>query len=72
MIILNLAQCQDQAKELLEAYNEGDFSYKFEAKSGIRMKFSVTGDPQEAAKKAKALIKAQPWGTTLFFNVQVG
>ncbi|MCL2863950.1 MAG: hypothetical protein FWE25_00265 [Lachnospiraceae bacterium] len=72
MITINLAQNQADAIALLEAYQGGDFSYKFEGKQGIRMKFSVTGDPEQAGKKAKDLIKSQQWGTNLYFNVMIG
>ena len=72
MIIINLVQNQDAAITLLEAYNGGDFTYKYEGKQGIQLKFSVTGDPEAAGKKAKALIKAEQWGANLYFNVMVG
>ena len=72
MIILNMAQNQDKVIELLENYVGDDFTYKLEGKQGIQLKFFVTGDPELAGKKAKSLIKAQPWGTVLYFNVMVG
>jgi len=72
MITINLAQMQDKAIALLESYNEGDFTYKFESKQGIALKFSVTGDAEAAGKKAKDLIKAEDWGMALYFNVVAG
>ena len=70
MIVINLAQEQEKAISLLEAY-DGDCTFKFQEKQGIKLLFSVTGDPEMAAKKAKELIKAQPWGTVLYFNTMV-
>ena len=32
------------------------------------MFFEVNGDSEAAAAKAKALIKAQPWGSVLYFQ----
>ena len=72
MITINLALKQEEAIVLLEAYEGSDFSYKYEGKQGIQLKFSITGAPEAAAKRAKALIKAEPWGTNLYFNVMVG
>lgn len=69
MIILNLAMNQDKAIELLEAY-EGDFNYNFKEKKGIKLYFDVDGDPEAAAPAAKALIKAEPWGSSLYFSVE--
>jgi len=68
MIVLNLAQMQDKAIDLLNNYDGGDFTYKFTEKKGIKLFFEVTGDADDAAVKAKALIKAEPWGAVLFFN----
>jgi hypothetical protein len=69
MIVLNLAQMQDKAIELLNGYAGGDFTYQFVEKKGIKLFFKVTGEADEAAKKAKTLIKAEAWGAVLFFNV---
>ncbi|MFV0559095.1 MAG: hypothetical protein ACK5NA_00045 [Enterococcus sp.] len=68
MISIASAMQQDAIKELLENYNEGDFSYTFKEKQGIKLIFETTGIPEDAAKKAKELIKAQPWGTVLYFQ----
>ncbi|MDR2832345.1 MAG: hypothetical protein LBV67_01360 [Streptococcaceae bacterium] len=71
MITVNLAQKQQDAIALLEA-QEGEFTYKFLSKAGIRLKFQVTGDPEAAAANAKKIIKAQPWGAALYFNAVAG
>jgi len=67
MIILDMAQKQQDVIALLES-QEGEFTYKFVSKQGIKLKFEVTGEPQGAADNAKKLIKAQPWGAALFFR----
>lgn len=68
MISISSAMQQDAIKELLEGYSEGDFAYSFKEKKGIKMFFEVNGDSEAAAAKAKALIKAQPWGSVLYFQ----
>ena len=68
MISISSAMQQDAIKELLEGYGEGDFTYSFKEKKGIKMFVEVTGDPEAAAAQAKALIKAQPWGSVLYFQ----
>ncbi|KAF1304867.1 MULTISPECIES: hypothetical protein [Enterococcus] len=69
MISIASAMQQDAIKELLEGYNEDGLSFTFKEKQGIKMFFETTGEDQEAAaKKAKELIKAQPWGTVLYFQ----
>ena len=56
MITIASAMQQDEIKELLEGYNEEGMTFTFKE------------DPEVAAKKAKELIKAQPWGTVLYFQ----
>ncbi|WP_461198309.1 hypothetical protein [Enterococcus sp. N249-2] len=69
MISIASAMQQDAIKELLENYNEDGLSYSFKEKQGIKLLFTTTGkDTEAAAKKAKELIKAQPWGTVLYFQ----
>jgi hypothetical protein len=68
MITIASAMQQEEIKKLLESYDGGDFTYKFSKKQGIKLFFEVTGEPQEAAAKAKALIKEQSWGSVLFFQ----
>lgn len=68
MIEINSAQGQDKIIELLNAYDQDGISYSFKEKKGIKLIFTVTGDEEAAAKNAKTLIKAQPWGGVLYFN----
>lgn len=68
MIAISSAMQQDAIKELLEGYSEGDFTYTFKEKQGIKLIFEVTGDSEEAAVKAKQLIKGQSWGNVLYFQ----
>lgn len=69
MISIASAMQQDAIKELLEGYNEDGMSYTFKEKQGIKLIFTTTADDAEsAAKKAKELIKAQPWGSVLYFQ----
>ena len=73
MIIVNLAQRQEDGIKALEAYDGGDFTFKFVSKQGIRLKFEVTGgDDKTAADVAKKYLKEQPWAGALFFNVTPG
>ena len=69
MISIASAMQQDAIKELLEGYNEEGISFTFKEKQGIKLLFETTAeDTDAAAKKAKELIKAQPWGTVLYFQ----
>ena len=69
MISIASAMQQDAIKELLEGYNEEGVSFTFTEKQGIKLLFETTAEDTEvAAKKAKELIKAQPWGTVLYFQ----
>ncbi|HIY57212.1 MAG TPA: hypothetical protein H9829_03290 [Candidatus Tetragenococcus pullicola] len=68
MIGISSAMQQEEIKTLLEGYEGEDFSYTFKAKKGIQLQFEVSGDPEAAAKKAKALIKEQAWGSILYFQ----
>ena len=68
MITIARAMKQEEIKKILENYDEGDFTFTFKEKKGIKLAFDVTGDKEEAAKKAKEIIKAQPWGSVLFFQ----
>lgn len=72
MISIASAMQQDAIKELLEGYNEEGISFTFKEKQGIKLLFETTAeDTEAAAKKAKELIKAQPWGTVLYFQATV-
>ncbi|GAX48068.1 hypothetical protein [Pseudolactococcus reticulitermitis] len=66
MIVVNMAMKQDDVIAILEANG-----YKFVEKKGIRLFFEVAGDLAAKATEAKTLIKAQPWGMALYFNVEV-
>ncbi len=69
MISIASAMQQEAIQELLEGYNEEGISFTFKEKQGIKLFFETTAaDTEEAAKKAKELIKAQPWGTVLYFQ----
>ncbi len=69
MITIASAMQQDEIKELLEGYNEEGMTFTFKEKQGIKLLFETSAeDPEVAAKKAKELIKAQPWGTVLYFQ----
>jgi len=65
-IAINLALQQDKVIALLE-----DNGYTFTEKKGIKLFFDTPEGLEAADKKAKELIKAEPWGTVLFFNVEV-
>lgn len=66
MIVVNMAMKQDDVIAVLE-----ENGYKFVEKKGIRLFFEADGDLTEKVAEIKALIKAQPWGAALFFNVEV-
>ncbi|EOT41064.1 MULTISPECIES: hypothetical protein [Enterococcus] len=71
MISIASAMQQEEIKKLLADYSEDGISYTFKEKKGIKLYFDVTGDAQKAAATAKQLIKAQPWGTVLYFQAAV-
>ncbi|AYG01526.1 MAG: hypothetical protein FWH31_00410 [Streptococcaceae bacterium] len=69
MIIVNLAQRQEEIIALLESKG-----YHFVKKQGIKLSFEVpegTEDLNAAAVEVKALIKGTEWGPVLYFNVVV-
>ena len=69
MIAINSPQKQDDITKLLTE-SDGDFKYEFVKKTGMKLEFKVTPDDSAAAaKEAKSLIKGQPWGPVLFFQV---
>ncbi len=69
MISIASAMQQDAIKELLEGYNEEGMTFTFKEKQGIKLFFETSAEGKEAAAKtAKELIKAQPWGTVLYFQ----
>lgn len=69
MIKVSSALKQDEIVELLNAYEETELEFSFVRKEGIALYFETNAsDLEEAAKTAKALIKAQPWGSILYFQ----
>lgn len=69
MISIASAMQQDAIKELLEGYNEDGVTFTFKEKKGIKLMFETSAsDSQAAAATAKQLIKAQPWGSVLYFQ----
>ena len=66
MLVVNMAMKQDDVIAVLE-----ENGFRFVEKKGIRLFFEAEGDLNEKVAEAKALIKAQPWGAALFFNVEV-
>ena len=68
MITVNVAMQQDKIIELLEGLDQG-IKYSYKEKKGIKLFFEVDIDDLDAAAKmAKESIKAQPWGSVLFFQ----
>lgn len=69
MIEINSALSQDQIIDLLNNYNEEGLTFNFKEKKGIKLIFETNGEDLEvAAKAAKTAIKAEPWGSVLYFN----
>ena len=71
MITISSPMQQDNIKELLSNYREGDVTFTFSKKEGIKLFFEVTGNPADAVIKAKELIKNTTWGKVLYFQAQV-
>lgn len=70
MIEITLPMQQDKAIALLENYNEEDVTFTFKEKKGIKLYFETSeSDLDKAAKLAKAAIKAETWGSVLYFQV---
>lgn len=71
MIYIASALKQKEIIELLENI-EGDSSYKFIEKKGIKLAFEVGGvDDSEAVNVVKSAIKATDFGKALYFQVTV-
>lgn len=69
MIEISSPTQQDRIIELLTAIDKGDVTFTFKEKKGISLYFETnTDDLEEAAKIAKSAIKAEPWGTVLYFR----
>ncbi|QCA29290.1 hypothetical protein [Vagococcus xieshaowenii] len=68
MIAVNVAMQQDKVIALLENLTE-NVTFTYKEKKGIKLLFEVKGaSAEEAVKVAKESIKAQPWGSVLFFQ----
>ena len=69
MIKISSAVRQDEIIELLNSYEEDDISFSFSKKEGIALFFETNAEDLEvAARLAKDHIKAQPWGSILYFQ----
>ncbi|MDN6195594.1 MAG: hypothetical protein L0L39_05855 [Atopostipes suicloacalis] len=69
MIKISSAMQQDQIIDLLDDHTEEGISFNFKEKEGIALFFETDAeDPEKAAKLAKDYIKAQDWGSILFFQ----
>lgn len=69
MIKISSAVRQDEIIELLNSYEEEDVSFTFSKKEGIALFFETTAtDLEVAARLAKDHIKAQDWGSILYFQ----
>ena len=64
MVTIASPMQQEKIIELLES----ELSFTYKEKQGIKLFFEVEGDADAAAKRAKELIKAQPWGNILYFQ----
>lgn len=70
MIKVNAALQQDKIIDLLNNYDEEGIQFTYKEKQGISLLFETDADDLEkAAKDAKAAIKAQSWGSVLYFQV---
>lgn len=70
MIIVNCALMQDKIIQIVESIQKYNFSYV--KTDGIRIYFKTSAkDLNDAAKVAKAAIKANPIGIALYLNVTV-
>lgn len=69
MIEITLPMQQDKAIALLEAYQAEGVTFTFKEKKDIKLYFETSeSDLDKAAKLAKAAIKAEPWGSVLYFQ----
>ncbi|RRK10269.1 hypothetical protein D1831_08525 [Lactiplantibacillus garii] len=72
MIFLNAPVAQDQIIALLNNYNQDDVTFEFVDKQGMKLRFKTNmADLEAAAKTAKAAIKAENWGSVLYFQAGV-
>jgi hypothetical protein len=73
MIFLNAPIQQDKIIALLDGYDQDGVTFKFiEKKAPMKLLFETNQEDLEAAAKtAKNLVKAEPWGGVLFFQAGV-
>lgn len=70
MIRINSALKQDEIIKLMEAYDADGLEFTFVKKEGIGLLFETNAvDLEEVSRDVKAHIKAQSWGSVLFFQV---
>lgn len=68
MIIVNCALMQDKIIQIVESIKK--YNFKYVKTEGIRIYFKTNAQNlNDAAKVAKAAIKANPIGTALYLNV---
>lgn len=69
MIFVNCPTQQDYIISTLENF-DGEFKFKFDSKTGIKLAFTVNSDDLEGAVvTAKKVIKESPMGQALYFQV---
>lgn len=69
MIELSAPIQQDKIIELLDGLEKNGMTFKYKEKKGIKLFFEVeTDDLVAAARLAKESIKAEPWGSVLYFQ----
>lgn len=69
MIELNAPISQDKMIELLDGSEKEGVTFTYKEKKGIKLYFDVnTDDVDGAARIAKNAIKAEPWGSVLYFQ----
>ena len=71
MIVIKSPMMHEKIEALLTEYDESEIRFEFLRKDKLNLFFNSTAeDESKAAKVAKSLIKAQPWGTVLYFQVE--
>lgn len=68
MITIASAMQQDEIKELLEGYNEEGMTLHLKKNKESSCSLKQVQKIRKLRLKAKELIKAQPWGTVLYFQ----
>lgn len=70
MFYISCGVSQDFIIELLEKNEENGIHFKYEGKTGIKLKFSTdAADIDEAMAFAKGLIKSTQIGSVLYFQI---